>query len=122
VHSPNFIKMRDTNISAVKAKEYIDNYRLGLPAGSLRSCWLNRDIIDAIIELENTAPLNGLRVYLAKYTEDLLDGKFKEGDITLIAVPTVLGIVPGTGIDVATAFYDYSSPCPPHCDGDGGHP
>jgi hypothetical protein len=114
--------MRDTNITAEKAKEYIDNYRIGLPAGSLKSCWLNRDIIDAIIELDNTSPLNGLRVYLAKYTEDLQDGKFLAGAVTLIAVPTVLGIVPDTGIDVATDYYDYSSPCPPHCDGDAGHP
>ena len=102
-----------TQISAAKAKEYINNYRQGLPAGSLRSAWLNRDFIDAVIALSSTHSLDGVRVYMAKYTEDDAQDRFNEGEVTVILVPT-------EGGEDVDAYYDYSKICPPHCDGDAG--
>jgi len=105
--------MSSTKITATKAKEYINNYRQGLPAGSLRSAWLNRDFIDAVIALSSTETLDGVRVYLAKYTEDDPQEQFAAGDVTVILVPTA----GGSDVD---AYYDYSKICPPHCDDDEG--
>ncbi len=105
--------MSTTQITAAKAKEYINNYRDGLPSGSLRSAWLNRDFIDAVIALSSTETLDGVRVYLGKYTEDDPQEQFAEGDVTVILVPTA------NGSDV-DAYYDYSKICPPHCAGDEG--
>lgn len=105
--------MSSTQITAAKAKEYINNYRVGLPVGSLKSAWLNRDFIDAIIALSSTEDLDGVRIYLGKHTEDDLEERFANGDITVILVPTV----DGNDLD---AYYDYSKICPPHCDADEG--
>lgn len=102
-----------TQISAAKAKEYIDNYRQGLPPGSLRSAWLNRDFIDAVIALSATHNLDGVRVYMARYTENDQQNRFSEGENTVIIVPTEEG-------EDVDAYYDYSKICPPHCDGDIG--
>ncbi len=108
-----------SQISAVKAKEYIGNYRQGLPAGSLRSAWLDRDFIDAILALESTHQLDGIRVYLAKYSEDDPDERFSADTDTIIVVPTQGGVTRG-GNDIESAYYDYSRVCPPYCDGDEG--
>jgi hypothetical protein len=102
-----------TQITKAKAMEYVNHYRDGLPSGSLRSAWLNRDFIDAIITLDGTATLDGVRVYLGKYTERGQDPEFNEGDVTVILVPTENG-------DDLDAYHDYSKICPPHCDGDEG--
>lgn len=108
--------MSTTHIPAAKAKEYIRNYETGLPPGAMRSGWLNSDIIKAIVELSKTKELDGLRVYLAKYTEDDADGQFKKNDETFIVVPTEKGFA-GTRLDVQDAYYDYTQICPPHCPG-----
>ena len=105
-------------ISSAKAKKLINNYRQGLPPGSLRSAWIDKSFIDAVIALSATHQLNGVRVYLAKYTEAENHDGFSAaaGDDTIIIVPTENGI---TGPeDVDAAYYDYAHVCPPHCDGD----
>lgn len=103
--------MSTTQIPVAKAKEYINNYRQTLPVGSLRSAWLNRDFIDAVIALSATQALDGVRMYLGKYTEN--GPQAVAGDVTVILVPTVNG-------EDLDAYYDYSRICPPHCDGDVG--
>jgi hypothetical protein len=106
--------MSSTQIPAAKAKEYIEYYEQGLPPGAMRSGWLNKDIIDAIVELSKTHKLDGLRVYLAKYTEDDSKGRFKKDEDTMIVVPTEDGFV-GAKKDVEDAYFDYTFICPPHC-------
>lgn len=108
-----------SKISAAKAKEYINNYRQGLSSGSLRSAWINRDFIDAIIALDPTRQLDGVRVYLAKYTEDDTEGRFTAGSETIIIVPTESG-TGDDGHDIDDEYYDYSRVCPPYCDNDEG--
>ena len=108
-----------TNISKTTALEYINNYRNGLPPGSMKSAWLNRDFIDAILTLSSTHQLSGVRVYLAKYTEDDPDGLFVKDKDTVILVPTENG--PDGDKDVDSAYYDYSQICPPHCPTDEGN-
>lgn len=103
-----------TKISATKAKEYINNYRQGLPAGSLRSAWLNRDFIHAVIALSTEKNLDGVRVYLAKYTESDPQQRFAEGDVTVILVPT-------ENEEDLDEYHDYAKICPPHCDHDAGN-
>lgn len=108
-----------SQISAVKAKEYINNYRQGLPPGALRSAWIDKSFIDAVISLNSTTQLDGVRVYLAKYTEDDAEGRFSEGSDTVIIVPTESeGGDPGH--DIEDAYYDYSRVCPPYCNNDEG--
>lgn len=108
-----------SKISAAKAKQYINNYRQGLPAGSLKSAWLDRDFIDAILALEQTHQLDGVRVYLARYSEDDPQGRFSDGTDTIIIVPTQSGFADG-GSDIQDAYYDYSRICPPYCNHDEG--
>ena len=108
-----------SQISAVKAKEYINNYRQGLPAGSLRSAWIDRSFIDVILSLESTRPLDGVRVYLAKYTEDDANSSFTEGTETVIIVATE-NVDADPGHDIEDAYYDYSRVCPPYCSNDEG--
>jgi hypothetical protein len=105
--------MSNSKISAAKAKEIIHHYRDGLPPGSLRSAWINRDFIDAILSLSSTEVLDGVRIYLGRHTESNPAQGVTAGDMTLILVPTVNG----TDLD---AYYDYTKICPPHCDGDEG--
>lgn len=109
-----------SQISALKAKEYINNYRQGLPAGALRSAWIDKSFIDAIIDLNSTEQLDGVRVYLAKYTENDADGRFSEGSETVIIVPTASD-AGDTGRDIEDAYYDYSRVCPPYCNQDEGN-
>jgi len=111
-----------SQISAAKAKEYINNYREGLPAGSMRSAWIDRSFIDAIFSLSETHRLNGVRIYLARYTENISHGVFSAGEDgdTMIIVPTE-GDNPDSGQDVEDGYYDYAHICPPHCDGDAGN-
>lgn len=106
-------------ISAAKAKEYIKNYSQNLPAGALKSAWIDRSFIDAILALETTHQLDGVRVYLAKYNEDDAEGRFSMGTETIIIVPTVNGIAEESP-DVEDAYYDYARLCPPYCDNNGG--
>ncbi|MGC4102479.1 hypothetical protein [Ferruginibacter sp.] len=108
-------------ISAAKAKEYINNYRKGLPPGSLRSAWIDRSFIDAVLALDRSGALDGVRIYLARFTEDVSQGSFSAvaGSDTIIIVPTQPGS-DGTSTDVQDAYYDYAHVCPPHCDGDEG--
>ena len=110
-----------SQIPAVKAKEYIANYRQDLPPGSLRSAWIDKSFIDAIIALSATHQLNGVRVYMAKYTEDVSQTGFSAaaGDDTVIVVPTETGFAGGSK-DIEGAYYDYAQVCPPHCDDDPG--
>ena len=108
-----------SKISAVKAKEYINNYRKNLPAGAMRSAWIDRSFIDAIIELEGTKQLDGVRVYLAKYNEDDGEGRFSEGNDTIIIVPTE-DLSGDAGHDVEEDYFDYSRICPPYCRNDRG--
>ena len=107
------------HISTEKAKEYISNYRQGLPAGSLRSAWIGRSFIDAILALNETHQLDGVRVYLAKYTENDSEGRFTAGSETVIIVPTESGFA-DPGHDVEDSYYDYSRVCPPYCSNDEG--
>ncbi len=107
-----------TQISKKKALEYINHYRSGLPAGSIKSGWLNRDIIDAIVILLSTHQLTGIRVYLAKYTADDPENNIVKDTDTFILVPTQNGIA--GNMDIDTAYYDYTRICPPVCDGDEG--
>lgn len=106
-------------ISAVKAKEYIQNYRQGLPAGSLKSVWVDKSFIEAILSLNETHKLDGLRIYLAKYSEDDENGRFFAETDTMIIVPTENGTTGGEK-DIESAYYDYDRLCPPHCDNDEG--
>lgn len=110
-----------SQISAAKAKEYINHYRQDLPQGSLRSAWIDKSFIDAIIALSSTHPLDGIRVYLARYTENVSQGSFSavEGSETVIVVATQSDTT-GGGNDIEDAYYDYAHVCPPHCDGDAG--
>lgn len=110
-----------SQISAAKAKEYINNYRQGLAPGSLRSAWIDRSFIDAILNLAGSKPLDGVRVYLAKYTENDAQGRFSEGSETVIIVPTET-VEEDEGHDVEDAYYDYSRVCPPYCKNDEGNP
>ena len=102
-----------TKITAAKAKEYIDNYRQGLPAGAIKSGWASRDFIDSLLTLAATENLDGIRVYLAKYTENDSLGRFAKGDVTMILVPTV-------GEEDIDEYHDYMKICPPHCAADIG--
>ena len=108
-----------SQISATKAREYINNYRQGLPAGSLRSAWIDRSFIDAILALANTHPLDGVRIYLARYTEDDVNDRFSEGTETVIIVATENADA-DPGHDIEDAYYDYSRVCPPYCSNDEG--
>ena len=108
-----------TQIPAAKAWEFINNYRRNLPAGSLKSAWLNRDIIDACIALNETNQLDGIRVYPAKYSEDDPGGKYSKDADTIILVLTENSLA-NEGKNIDTAFFDYSQICPPHCPQDGG--
>jgi hypothetical protein len=116
-HQNHFIM--SSPISVTKAKAYIDHYRDGLAPGALRSAWIGRSFIDAILALEDTHQLDGVRVYLAKYNENDPDGRFSADNDTIIIVPTEGGIA-GTGRDIESAYHDYSRLCPPYCDGDEG--
>lgn len=109
------------NISAAKAKEYINNYRDGLPAGVMRSAWIDRSFIDAILALNDTHQLDGVRIYLARYTETDQDGRFSEGGDTMIIVPTQSGFGE-PGHDIEDSYYDYARVCPPYCSHDEGNP
>ena len=112
--------MTSSQISAEKAKEYINNYRDGLAPGALRSVLLNSEFIERVIELSATRQLNGVRIYLAKYTETDVTKDVTEGDVTMIIVPTESGVVPGAK-DVEDAYYNYGQLCPPHCKDDEGN-
>lgn len=111
-----------SQIPAIKAKEYINNYRQDLPPGALRSAWIDKSFIDAIITLSSTHQLDGVRVYMAKYTENANQAGFSAaaGDDTVIVVPTENGFT-GAKKDVEEAYYDYAQVCPPHCDDDPGN-
>lgn len=106
-------------ISAAKAKEYIQNYRKGLPDGSLKSVFVDKSFIEAILSLDETHQLDGVRIYLAKYSEDDEKGRFVVDTETMIIVPTESGIV-GAERDIDSAYYDYNHLCPPYCDNDEG--
>jgi hypothetical protein len=108
-----------SKIPAAKAKAYINYYRAGLPAGSLKSAWFSRDFIDEIIALNATHVLDGVRVYLARYNEDDPLGRFSEDTDTIIVVPTQAGTA-GDGNDIQDAYINYSRVCPPYCDEDEG--
>ena len=111
--------MSSSNISAQKAKEYINYYRHGLPAASLKSVLLNNEFIDRVIALSQTRQLNGVRIYLAKYSEDDQLKGVQKDDVTMIIVPTEEGILPGAK-DIEDAYYNYGQLCPPHCKDDEG--
>ncbi len=106
-----------TVISAAKAKEYILNYRKDLPPGEMRSAWVNRDIIDAIIGLSSTNALDGIRIYLARYTEDDPGARFVKDTDTVIFVPTEEN-ASGDAKDIKTAYFNYTRICPPVCKDD----
>ncbi|MCP9749673.1 hypothetical protein [Ferruginibacter sp. HRS2-29] len=103
-----------SKISADKAKVYINNYRQGLPPGALKSAWLDRDFIDAILALEQTHQLDGVRVYMARYSEDDPQGRFSANTDTVIIVPTE------AETDIEDAYFNYSKICPPYCNHDVG--
>lgn len=103
-----------TKLPAAKALEFIDYYQLNLPAGSLKSALLNRDIIDAIIALNATHQLDGLRVYLARYSENDTGGRYTKDVDTIIVVPTE-ETQSAEGQDIETEYHNYARLCPPYC-------
>ena len=107
--------MSKSHIPREKAFEYIDNYKNNSPVGALESVWLDSELIDFIISMKQT-PINGLRVYMARYTEDDTQGKYRKDENTVIVVPTIKGIVPERGIDMEDGYFNYGHPCPPECD------
>lgn len=110
----------------------INNYRQGLAPDKLKSVWLNREIIDFILENGGDG-INGLRVYLAKYptiSPTLSEDESLVAEIsaiesasapreTVVVVPTVEGA--DGPQDMENGYFNYGAPCPHACSGDVGN-
>ena len=109
-----------------EAIKFIEHYRDLGPVDKLLSMWLNREIIDRIIEHDNGGDktLTGLRLYFARYKDGV--GRTGEEDfpvnrLTIILTPTIRGTDtdPNSGMSIQNdvLFADYSNPCKPKCNG-----
>ena len=63
--------------------------------------------------------MDGVGVYLARYTEDDTEQRFSEGVETGIIDPTANAAGEGEH-DFEDAYYDYSRVCMPYCSKDEG--
>ena len=119
-------ELRAAIIPPNEAIKFIEHYRDLGTIDKLLSMWLNREIIDRIIEYDNGGDktLTGLRLYFARYKEGV--GRTGEKDfpvnrLTLIAAPTVAGTgedpVSHEPIQNDVLYLDYGKPCPPICNG-----
>jgi hypothetical protein len=110
-----------SRIKKEEALAHINHYRAELPASSLKSVWLNRDIIDFIVKNADTLNISGLRVYLAKYQRDVIPASLDEAladQQTMVVAPTTT--IDNLEVDLE-AYFDYALPCPQHCNGDAGN-
>ncbi len=109
-----------SGITQREARAKINFWRDGAPDGTMKSFWINSEIINYFVTNPNIIPrLNGLRFYLAqnkpRMGQPSTIGYAVAGDTTLIVVPTFdNGPIMDT-IDVVNQYYDYSKPCPPKC-------
>ena len=81
----------------------------------MKSALLNKDIIDAIVSLNATHQLDGLRVYMARYSENDPGGRYAKDVDTIIVVPTQ-ETESSSGKDIETEYHNYSRLCPPYCE------
>ena len=94
-----------SEISYETALDMINSYRDGLPDGSLKSVWLNHEVIDMI---RNNEDVTGIRVYLAKQ---------QDGSVTVILAPTGDN---AQSVHLDLRYFDLGEPCPPNCSGSIG--
>ncbi len=97
-------------ISQSTALEYINEYRAGINCEDLRSVKLGSEVIKAILDnasSQTTEQYDGIRVYLAKYTETVADTPAVKGNMTCIVALTIS--------DVDSIYFDYGNPCPMDC-------
>ena len=100
-----------SNISKDAALKMINDYRHGLPKDSLKSAWLDKDIIDFIVAHAAKDKISGIRAYLAKN---------EKGQNTVILAATH-DKTAAMHEDMANGYFDMSHPCPPDCNtGDAG--
>ena len=95
----------DSQISYAEALEMINRYRDGLPKDSLKSVWLNHEVVDMI---RSNQEVTGIRVYLAKQTDNA---------VTTILAPTSEN---SESINTDLGYFDYGIPCPTGCEGSIG--
>ena len=94
-----------SEINYATALDMINSYRDGLPDGSLKSVWLNHEVIDMI---RNNEDVTGIRVYLAKQEDD---------SVTVILAPTGDN---EESVHLDLGYFDFAVPCPASCDGSIG--
>jgi hypothetical protein len=122
-----FTMLQQSHISKDDALQHINHYRQSLPPGSIKSVWLDRDIIDFIAQNADTLGINGLRVYMARYKEGyppVTQDPGRKDKLTVIVVPTTDGTTMDLtdDTDLTDGYFDYGRPCPPTCTGDAGNP
>lgn len=103
------------------AAEHIKNYRQNLGPDTIKSVWIDREIIDEIITKDPMGRISGLRVYLARYKEGIYP---VTEDSTLKDQPTLIIALTGAGeqgpnTDFADGYFNYGVPCPPRCQDNG---
>jgi hypothetical protein len=109
------------------AVTFINYYREGMAAGSVKSIWINQDILAFIVSESQQMPISGIRVYFGKYKEgvglvqstDAAKPYYKDTTTVILAVTETTS---GGNSDITDGYFDYGKPCPPYCnDGDVGN-
>lgn len=104
------------------ALKHINHHRHGTP-GTMKSIWLDRELIDFISQAANTSNISGIRIYFAKYkggVHPVPENPNIENKPTVIVAPTTVGFAAESDVDLA--YFNYGRPCPPSCNGDEGQP
>lgn len=94
-----------SEINYATALEMVNRYRDGLPQGSLKSAWLNQEVIDMI---RNNQDVTGIRAYLAKQEDDT---------VTIILAPTGDN---AESVHLDLGYFDFAEQCPSVCPGSIG--
>lgn len=90
-------------LSRTEAAAIIEPYRRENP-NDLFSVFIDRDIINYIVDNEWGMQISGIRAYIGQHTP---------GKKTVILCPTTSGTI--GDMDIQDTYFNYGDPCPPNC-------